>query len=91
MGMQNNECRHMDKCCALVAILHSIALQEAAIARILNAEGEKIQKAVCMSNCIDELISVNDSVTDTIKEACCLEESLKTKALAVLEELEHCR
>ena len=38
------ECKDVDKCCAASALLQSIALEEAAIAHILNAEGEKLQK-----------------------------------------------
>lgn len=88
--MQNNECRHMNRCEALIAILQSVALQEAALARILNAEGEKLQKAVCMSNCLEQLLEVNASVRETIEAASNLEASLRDKTIAVLEEMERC-
>ncbi|WRK51942.1 hypothetical protein SD457_15615 [Coprobacillaceae bacterium CR2/5/TPMF4] len=44
MGMPIIECTPVDEGCALTAILQSIALQEAGLAHILNAEGEKLQK-----------------------------------------------
>jgi hypothetical protein len=49
-------------------IIESIALEEAALAHILNAEGEKIQKVVndkCTS--VEGILNVNKSVNETIK------------------------
>ena len=67
--------------------LQSIALQEAALAHILNAEGEKIQRVVCEAKCVDDLLNVNESVTNTIQAVSTLEEMLKDKAIAVIDEL----
>jgi len=68
-------------------LLQSIALQEAALAHILNAEGEKIQRVVCEAKCVDDLLNVNESVTNTIQAVSTLEEMLKDKAIAVIDEL----
>ena len=68
-------------------MLKSIALQEAALAHILNAEGEKIQRVVCEAKCVDDLLNVNESVTNTIQAVSTLEEMLKDKAIAVIDEL----
>jgi hypothetical protein len=49
-------------------VIESIALEEAALAHILNAEGEKIQKVVndkCTS--VAGILDVNKSVNETIK------------------------
>lgn len=58
-------------------------------AHILNAEGEKIQRIVCDAKCLDDLLAVNDSVTNTIKAISELEEMLKDKAIAVLAEFDN--
>lgn len=52
---------------AINDILESIALEEAGLAHIINAEGEKIQKVISNSKCTDDLIRVNDSVTSTLE------------------------
>ena len=64
-------------------ILESIALEEAALAHILNAEGEKIQKAVASSVDINSLLCVNDSVNETIVNATTLEQTLYAKLLVL--------
>ena len=81
MGMPQIDCMPIKKESALTSLLQSIALQEAALAHILNAEGEKIQRVVCEAKCVDDLLNVNESVTNT------LEEMLKDKAIAVIDEL----
>lgn len=91
MGMPKIECTHIDELCALTSLLQSVALQETALAHILNAEGEKLQKAVCMSQCIDDLLSINESITDTVNAAAALEQHLKDKTIATLEELNELR
>ncbi|MEG2537738.1 MAG: hypothetical protein RSA45_07325 [Hydrogenoanaerobacterium sp.] len=60
-------------------ILESIALVEAAIAHILNAEGEKIQKAVAIASCTAELLAVNEEVNRTIIYVTQLEQVLYSK------------
>ena len=65
--------------CNVNGIIKSIALIECSLAHILNAEGEKIQKSVRCCNNLCELLKVNDSVTNTIKQITCLEDILKDK------------
>ena len=69
-----NICKDYD-----VDIIESIALIETALSHILNAEGEKIQKAVCVSDSVCELIRVNDSVSKTITNITLLEQILLNK------------
>ena len=71
------------KCNACCELLESIALVEAALAHILNAEGEKLQKAVEVAKGIDELLEVNNSVRKTITGAAHLESLLLNKLEAV--------
>ncbi|MEF9961872.1 MAG: hypothetical protein RR863_03060 [Erysipelotrichaceae bacterium] len=54
-------------------IMESIALIEAALSHILNAEGEKIQKVVALASDPCELLAVNKSVTKLIKNVTFLE------------------
>jgi hypothetical protein len=65
--------------------VQSIALQEAALAHILNAEGEKIQRAVRIANNVCELIEINKSVIDTINSVTQLELALVAKLSAIKE------
>lgn len=60
-------------------VIHSIALEEAGLAHILNAEGEKIQKAVAISDNIEQLICVNESVKRTLTQVTLLEGMLYSK------------
>ncbi|MEG1791601.1 MAG: SpaA isopeptide-forming pilin-related protein [Clostridia bacterium] len=71
-------------CYTLNDIIESVALEEAAISHILNAEGEKIQKAVEKAVCIDDLLKVNCSVQNTISNITNLECVLFNKLRAVL-------
>ena len=48
-------------------ILASIAFEELGLSHILNAEGEKIQAGICLANCFDDLIILNQSVTKTLR------------------------
>jgi hypothetical protein len=57
----------------------SIAHQEAGLAHILNAEGEKLQKAVKIADNLCELLCVNKSVIETIDSVTRLELALITK------------
>lgn len=56
----------VDKEQAIADLLESIALEETGLSHIINAEGEKIQKAIQVSNNVKELVCVNKSVKDTI-------------------------
>ncbi len=91
MSMPKIKCKNINKCCAASSILQSIALQEAGLAHIINAEGEKIQKAVAM-DCIEtaELIEVNKSVESMIEKVTALEIILKSKLDKVTPLLEDC-
>ena len=79
MSMPKIECTHIDKCCAASSLLQSIALEETAISHILNAEGEKLQKAVSLSCNLDDLVKINKSVEDMVDRLTTLETVLKSK------------
>jgi hypothetical protein len=75
----NNEC---------VNIIASITMVEAGLAHILNAEGEKIQKLLEISNCPCELLALNKSVNSVVEQATQLEQILCQKlgfAVALIE------
>lgn len=91
MSMPTIECNHIDKCCAAASLLQSIALEETAISHILNAEGEKLQKAIAMSECSHtDLLEVNKSVEDMVDKITALEIVLKAKLDIVNPILENC-
>lgn len=91
MSMPEIKCEHIDKCCAASSVLQSIALQEAGLAHIINAEGEKIQKVVGMCDAsVEEMIDVNTSVEGLIEKITSLELVLKSKMDAVLPLLPDC-
>ncbi|MDO4534613.1 MAG: hypothetical protein Q4B63_02225 [Clostridium perfringens] len=56
----------VDRGQAIADIIESIALEETGLAHIINAEGEKIQRALEIADTTDDLIDVNESVKDTI-------------------------
>ncbi|MCL2703098.1 MAG: hypothetical protein FWE91_05780 [Defluviitaleaceae bacterium] len=64
-----------DKTCdqACNDLLQSVALVEAALAHILNAEGEKLQKATSIAKTTCELLEVNKSISNAIVGAAHLE------------------
>lgn len=65
---------------AVTDLLESIALEETAMSHILNAEGEKLQRAIAMED-IDfcQLMEVNDSVANMVNVVGGLENILKDK------------
>lgn len=79
----NEDCEHKKCCCD---VLESIALQEASLAHILNAEGEKLQKTISSTDDIRKILEVNRSVNKTIINATHLEHILYAK----LEALDDC-
>lgn len=52
---------------ALADIMESIAMKDAALSRILNAEGEMLQKATRISGNTDAFINVNESVNSVMR------------------------
>lgn len=91
MSMPKIECAHVDKCCAAASLVQSIALEEAAISHILNAEGEKIQKVLSLHNCnTEDLLKVNQSVEDMVDKITNLEIVLKSKLDLIKPILDDC-
>ena len=91
MSMPKIENIDIDKCSAASALLQSIALEEAAISHILNAEGEKIQKIIGMPNCDhNDILEVNKSVQETVEKVTSLEAILKEKLDLVIPFLKDC-
>ncbi|MFI3173691.1 MAG: hypothetical protein R3Y53_00640 [Bacillota bacterium] len=66
---------------AITDIVSSVALQEAALAHILNAEGEKIQKFVADDSTASyaQILEANTSVTAMVEAVANLEILLRTK------------
>jgi hypothetical protein len=60
-------------------------LEEAGLAHILNAEGEKLQKAVALACSVDDLLKINKSVVTTINSVTQLEQVLLAKLQAVVD------
>jgi len=73
---------------ALAAIMASIALQEAAIAHVLNAEGEKIQAVVGITGAtLGELQGINESVSDLVDSVSSLAGEIQRKLRTAMEAL----
>ena len=72
-----------DKC----SVIESVAKMETALSHILNAEGEKLQKAVAIADSVGELLEMNQSIHKTLILASQLEHILyaKLEAAAGLE------
>lgn len=68
---------------AISDIIESVALEETALSHILNAEGEKIQKALEMELTTAELIMLNESVKDMVNTIGRLEMILLAKLQSV--------
>ncbi len=64
---------------AITDIITSVALEQTAISSILNAEGEKIQKAIANAITIQEMLDVNQSVGDMLNSITQLETILQSK------------
>lgn len=68
------------RCQAITDMIASVALEQAALSHILNAEGEKLQKVIAMpSICSEQLLAVNKSVQATIESISKLEMILYDK------------
>jgi hypothetical protein len=70
-------------------LLTSIALEEIGISHLLNAEGEKMQKAIKMATCFEDLINANKSTEKMIRTLIKKEMLLQFKLEDVLEIPEH--
>ncbi|MEG1066726.1 MAG: choice-of-anchor A family protein [Erysipelotrichaceae bacterium] len=64
---------------AIYGIITSVALEQTALAHIINAEGEKIQAALAMKLTEEELLIINNSVEETVREIKKLESILQAK------------
>jgi hypothetical protein len=70
---------------ALTNVIASIALEEAALSHILNAEGEKIQAAVAIPTITaDELIGINNAVSEVMDAVSQIESALQEKLNVVM-------
>ena len=72
-------CNPITMCQAVTNLIESIALEETALSHILNAEGEKLQKAVSMDCNMRELLEVNESVVNMVGAVSNMENVLKEK------------
>ncbi|MGL5649450.1 MAG: hypothetical protein ACRDDY_16535 [Clostridium sp.] len=66
-------------------VIESIALVEAAISHVLNAEGEKIQKVLAETDDISEILIVNKEVNKTIISLTHLEQILYEKLSRIID------
>lgn len=74
------------RCQAITDLIGSVALEQAALSHILNAEGEKVQRMVAAAATSAELFAVNNSVRAMVNAVSRLELVL----LAKLELFEDC-
>lgn len=73
-------CNPISMCQAITDLIESIALEETALSHILNAEGEKIQKAIAMEDItLCQLLDVNADVANMVTVINDLERTLKEK------------
>jgi len=88
MSMPTIDLEEIDPRSALAAIMASIALQEAAIAHVLNAEGEKIQAVVGMDDAtLADLEGINTSVGDLVDNVSSLAAEIQRKLRTAMEAL----
>ena len=80
MGMPVITHSDTTRCQAISDIIASVALEQTALAHILNAEGEKLQKVVAMSSVRhDDLLETNRSVERMVNAVSRLEMILQSK------------
>ena len=83
MGMPVISSSNITRSQAITDIIQSVALEEAALSHILNAEGEKIQKMVAMADVTPEiLLQTNKSVESMVGAVTRLEMILQSKLSA---------
>ena len=78
-GCSENDCKKADCSEGAANIIESIALVEAALSHILNAEGEKIQHILCETDDTCKILQVNEAVQKTITSITHLEQVLYSK------------
>lgn len=73
-------CNPVSMCQAITDLIESIALEETALSHILNAEGEKLQRAIAMEDItLCQLLDVNADVANMVNAVNELENTLKEK------------
>lgn len=70
---------------AITDIISSVAQEQAAVAKILDAESDKLQKIVCTQVCPEQMLKGNKSVKSMVDSVVTLELILKAK-LALFED-----
>ncbi|MEG0909615.1 MAG: hypothetical protein RSH78_04550 [Bacilli bacterium] len=70
---------NIERCQSITDVIESVALEETGLSHILNAEGEKIQKALELSKDNADLLKVNASVESMVKAITILESVLQDK------------
>lgn len=83
------EVPEIDICESLALVVKSIALEELALAHLINAEAEKVQKVADPEHCasIFDLVKVNKSVSKTLVNIIKLQMLLQFKLEEVLDNL----
>ncbi|MDP4085160.1 MAG: hypothetical protein Q8934_11180 [Bacillota bacterium] len=66
-------------------LLASIAMEEIGLSHIINAEGEKLQKAIQHAECFEDLLEANNSVERMLKTIIKKEMLLQFKLEDILE------
>jgi hypothetical protein len=85
MSMPTIKIENIDLNQAKNNVIASIALEEAALSHILNAEGEKLQAVIGMSGVTsDQLKDINTTVADVLSGVSDIETALRGKLSAVL-------
>lgn len=80
MGMPVITPSGVTKCQAITDIIESVALEQAALSHILNAEGEKLQKVIALANVTPaQLLETNKSVQSMVGSVSRLEMILQSK------------
>lgn len=85
MSMPTIELPEIDFEMAVSNLIASIALEEAGLAHILNAEGMKLQHVIAREDInFQTLLEVNESVTETVSGIAEIEDGLQRKLSAIL-------
>jgi uncharacterized repeat protein (TIGR01451 family) len=84
-----------DRCQAITDIVQSAALQETAMAHILNAEGKKIQKIAALLRTggatPEQAAAVNSSASQLVGTLSILEETIQSKLRLLSDSFDECR